>query len=71
MNERQKKVFMGLHKSLKIWEDVVDVMAQTRWLLEDTTHPNTNIKRFKEMVKAMKRKKKLKVKVWIPRFSNF
>jgi hypothetical protein len=50
---------------------VVDVMAQTRWLLEDTTHPNTNIKRFKEMVKAMKRKKKLKVKVWIPRFSNF
>jgi hypothetical protein len=49
---------MGLEKSLKILEDVIDVMAQIKRLAEDTTHPNANIKRFKEMARAPKEKKK-------------
>ncbi len=39
---------------LKIPEDVVDVMAQTKQSMEDTTHFNTSVKRFKEMAKAPK-----------------
>jgi hypothetical protein len=35
---------------------VVDVMAQTKQPMEDTTHPNTNVKKFKEMVRALKEK---------------
>jgi hypothetical protein len=30
MNERQKKVLMGLKKNFKIPKDVVDVMVQTK-----------------------------------------
>jgi hypothetical protein len=34
--------------------------------MEDTTHPDASVKRFKEMVRAPKRKEKeWKVKVWI------
>jgi hypothetical protein len=55
MNERQEKMLMGLEDSLKILEDVVDVMAQTKQSLEDTTHPNTSVKRFKEMARALKK----------------
>jgi hypothetical protein len=58
MNEGRKKVLMGLERSLKIPEDVIDVMAQTKRPTEDTTHPDANIKRFKEMAKAPKYKKK-------------
>jgi hypothetical protein len=53
MNKGQEKVLMGLEESLKILEDVVDVMAQTKKSLEDTTHPNTSVKRFKEMARAL------------------
>jgi hypothetical protein len=49
---------MGLEKSLQFLEDVMDVMAQTKQLTKDTTHPNASIKRFKEMVKAPKENKK-------------
>ncbi len=49
---------MDLEKSLKILEDAMDVMAQTKWLAEDTTHPDASIKRLKEMAKAPKEKKK-------------
>jgi len=49
---------MGLEKSLKILEDVMDVMAQTKQPTEDTTHFNASIKRFKEMARAPKEKKK-------------
>jgi hypothetical protein len=49
---------MGLERSLKILEDVVDVMAQTKWLAKNTIHLNINVKRFKEMAKAPKNKKK-------------
>ncbi len=48
-------MLMGLEDSLKILEDVVDVMAQTKQSLEDTTHPNTSVKRFKEMARALKK----------------
>ncbi len=37
MNERRKKVLMGLEKNLKILKDVVDVMAQIKRLVENTT----------------------------------
>ncbi len=49
---------MGLEKSLKILEDAMDVMAQTKRPAEDTTHPNASVKRFKEMARAPKEKKK-------------
>jgi len=58
MSEGRKKALMGLERSFKILKDVIDVMPQTKQLVEDTTHPNVNIKRFKEMVKALKEKKK-------------
>ncbi len=49
---------MGLEKSLKIPKDAMGVMAQIKWPVQDTTHPDANIKRFKEMAKAPKEKKK-------------
>jgi len=58
INEGRENALMGLEESLKIPEDAMDVMAQTKRLTEDTTHPDANIKRFKEMVKAPKEKKK-------------
>jgi hypothetical protein len=33
-------------------------MAKTKRLVEDTTHPDTNVTRFKEMARAPKEKKK-------------
>jgi hypothetical protein len=72
ISEGRQKALMGLEKSLQIPEDVMDVMAQTKQLAENTTHPNANIKRFKEMVKAPKRKKKKsKAEVCFPKLSNF
>ncbi len=35
----------------------MDVMAQTKRPMEDTTHPYASIKRFKEMARAPKEKK--------------
>jgi len=58
INEGRENALMGLEKSLKIPEDVMDVMAQTKQSAEDTIHPDANIKRFKEMAKAPKEKKK-------------
>jgi hypothetical protein len=49
---------MGLEKSLQFPENVMDVMAQTKRPVEDTTHPDTSVKRFKEMARAPKEKKK-------------
>jgi hypothetical protein len=57
MSEKQEKDLMGLEKSLKILEDVVDVMAHIKQLVEDIGHHDVNVKRFKEMVKAPKEKK--------------
>jgi hypothetical protein len=51
---------MGLEKSLKIPEDAMDVMAQTKQPTEDTTHLDASVKRFKEMVRAPKKKKRIK-----------
>jgi hypothetical protein len=48
---------MGFEKNLKILEDVMDVMAQTKQHVEDTTHLDASVKRFKEMVRAPKEKK--------------
>jgi len=58
ISEGREKALMGLEKSLQILEDVVDVMAQTKRPVEDTTHPNVSVKRFKEMARAPKEKKK-------------
>ncbi len=52
MSEGRKKVLMGLERSFKISEDVIDVMAQTKQLVENPTHPKASIKKFKEMVRA-------------------
>jgi hypothetical protein len=58
ISERREKAFMGLEKSLQFPKDAMDVMAQTKRPMEDTTHPDTNVKRFKEMARAAKEKKK-------------
>jgi len=58
ISEGQEKALMGLEKSLQILEDAVDVMAQTKRPAENTIHPNTSIKKFKEMARAPKEKKK-------------
>jgi hypothetical protein len=58
INEGREKALMGLEKSLQFPKDAVDVVAQTKRPAEDTTHPNVSIKRFKEMARAPKEKKK-------------
>ncbi len=58
MCERWEKVLMGLQMNFKIPKDVIDVMAQIKWLVEDTIHHNTNITRFQEMAKTPKEMKK-------------
>ncbi len=45
MNERRKKVLMGLERNLKIFKDVVDVMAQIKRLVENTTNILTQVLR--------------------------
>jgi hypothetical protein len=69
MSERRKKTLMGLEKSLKILENVIDIMTQIKQLMEDITHFNVSVKKFKEMVKAPKKKKKSRR--WRFRFQNF
>jgi len=59
VSEGQEKALMGLEKSLQIPEDVVDVMAQIKRPVEDTTHPDTSVKRFKEMARAPKKRKRV------------
>jgi hypothetical protein len=49
---------MGLEKNLQFPKDAMDVIAQTKRPTEDTTHPYASVKRFKEMAKAPKEKKK-------------
>jgi len=58
ISEGRENALMGLEKSLQFLEDAMDVMAQTKRPTEDTTHPDANVKRFKEMVRAPKEKKK-------------
>ncbi len=38
INEGKENALMGLEKSLKIPEDAMDVMAQTKRPAKDTTH---------------------------------
>jgi hypothetical protein len=49
---------MGLERSFKIPEDVIDVMAQTKRPAKDTIHFDASVKRFKEMARAPKEKKR-------------
>ncbi len=49
----------GYGKEFKIPEDVIDVMAQTKWPVENTFYFEANVKRFKEMAKAPKEKKNI------------
>jgi len=58
ISEGQEKTLMGLEKNFQILEDAMDVMAQTKQPAKNTTHPDANIKRFNEMAKAPKEKKK-------------
>jgi len=58
ISEGREKVLMGLEKNPQIPEDAVDVMAQTKRPVEDTIHLDVSVKRFKEMVRAPKEKKK-------------
>jgi hypothetical protein len=58
ISEGRKKALMGLEKSLQFPEDAVDIMAQTKRPAEDTTHPDASVKRFKEMARTPKEKKK-------------
>jgi len=58
ISEGREKTLMGLEKSLQFPKDAMDVMAQAKRPMEDTTHHDVNIKRFKEMARAPKDKKK-------------
>jgi hypothetical protein len=58
ISEGREKALMGLEKNPQIPEDAVDVMAQTKQPVEDTIHLDVSVKRFKEMVRAPKEKKK-------------
>jgi hypothetical protein len=58
ISEGREKALMGLKKSVQFPEDAMDVVAQTKLPAEDTTHPDASIKRFKEMARAPKEKKK-------------
>jgi hypothetical protein len=58
MNEGCEKALMGLEKSLKIPKDAIDVMTQIKRPVEGTSHLDTIVKRFKEMAKAPKEKKR-------------
>jgi hypothetical protein len=58
ISEGREKALMGLDRSLQFLEDAMDVMAQTKRPVEDTTHLDINVKRFKEMARAPKEKKK-------------
>jgi hypothetical protein len=58
ISEGREKALMGLEKSLQFPKDAMDVMAQAKRPMEDTTHPDVIIKRFKEMARAPKDKKK-------------
>jgi len=58
ISEGQEKGLMGLEKSLQIPKDAVDLMAQTKRPVENTTHPDASAKRFKETARAPKEKKK-------------
>jgi len=69
ISEGREKALMGLEKSLQFPEDAMDVMAQTKRPMEDTTHPNANIKRFKEMPRTPKEKKKNRMRRF--GFQNF
>jgi hypothetical protein len=53
MSEGQKKALMGFKKSFKIPYDVVDVMAQIKRPLEEITHHDAKVKRFKEMARTL------------------
>jgi hypothetical protein len=58
MSEGREKALMGLERSLKIPKDAIDVMAQSKRPVEGTSHPDASVKRFKEMARAPKEKKK-------------
>jgi hypothetical protein len=58
MNERWEIFLMSFERNFKTTKDVINVMAQTKWLMEDITYPHTIVKRFKEMVRAPREKKK-------------
>jgi hypothetical protein len=45
MNERREKALMSLEKSLKILKNVVDVMAQTKRLVENIMNILTQVLR--------------------------
>jgi len=58
MNEKQGKVLMGLKMSLKILEDVINVMAQTKQLwkiLLILTHTSRGLGRWREPQKKKKK----------------
>jgi len=58
ISEGQEKALMGLEKSLQFPEDAMDVMAQAKRPMGDTTHPDVSIKRFKEMARAPKKNRR-------------
>lgn len=63
---------MGLEKYFKTLENMIDINAQTKWLvIEKFTHFELNLDMFQNMARMLKKKNKMKAKVWIPRLANF
>jgi hypothetical protein len=59
ISEGREKALMGLERSFQFPKDAMDVMAQTKRLVEDTIHPDTNVMRFKEMREPQKKRKRI------------
>jgi hypothetical protein len=46
---------MGLENSFKFFDDVIDVMAQIKWLAKDTTYHDANVKKVQGNGKSPKK----------------
>lgn len=71
-NEGRETPSMGLEKYFKTLENMIDINAQTKWLvIEKFIHFELNLDMFQNMARMFKKKKKMKAKVWIPILPNF
>lgn len=63
-NQGRKTPLMGLEKYFKTLENMIDVIAQTKWLvIEEFIHFELNLEMFQNMARMLKMKKK-----WRQRF---
>jgi len=57
MSEGREKTLIHLKRNFNFFENVIDVMAQTKQPVEDSIHFDITVKRFEEIARALKKKK--------------